>query len=328
MQKLSQFFESKSAVALGKLLKEVENQTPASIDILKESSFRKGNAHIVGITGPPGAGKSTLVSKLAKKLAEEGVNLAIVCVDPTSPFTKGALLGDRIRMQELAKLPNVFIKSLATRGNLGGLASSTADIASVLDAYGMDIILIETVGVGQIEFDVLEVADTVLLVNVPGLGDSLQTMKAGIMEIADVFVINQADRPGADQSVKDLTIMIRESGKMDWRPPIRKTIATQGEGIDDLISEMMAHKDYLQSTGLWKKKREARNLARLDSMIHELLTRAVDETINRSDYLQQKIQDVKNGINDPFTISQEIVTSLVGDKTTNQYGGYHGAKNN
>ncbi|ALC89341.1 GTPase [Bacillus sp. FJAT-18017] len=328
MQKLSQFFDSKSAVALGKLLKEVENQTPASIDILKESSFRKGNAHIVGITGPPGAGKSTLVSKLAKKLAEEGVNLAIVCVDPTSPFTKGALLGDRIRMQELAKLPNVFIKSLATRGNLGGLASSTADIASVLDAYGMDIILIETVGVGQIEFDVLEVADTVLLVNVPGLGDSLQTMKAGIMEIADVFVINQADRPGADQSVKDLNIMIRESGKMDWRPPIRKTIATQGEGIDDLIAEMIAHKDYLQSTGLWKKKREARNLARLDSMIHELLTRAVDETINRSDYLQQKIQDVKNGINDPFTISQEIVTSLVGDKTTNQYGGYHGAKNN
>ncbi|MDM5196561.1 methylmalonyl Co-A mutase-associated GTPase MeaB [Fictibacillus enclensis] len=321
MEELIRYFDKKDNVSLGKLLKEVENQTPLSYDILKYSSSRKGKAHIIGITGPPGSGKSTLVGKLCNKLAAQGLMIGVVCVDPTSPYTKGALLGDRIRMQGIAKLPNVFIKSLATRGNLGGLAASTADIVQVLDAYDKDVILIETVGVGQIEFDVLEVSDTVLLVNVPGLGDSLQTLKAGIMEIADIYVINQADRPGADESVKDLNLMVRESGKTDWSPPILKTVATQEEGIEELINQIYTHRSYLQNSGLWKEKRQTRNITRLNSMIQSLLSQKVDDHINTEESLQQKIEDVRNGKRDPYTISHDIVNSLVANKNTYQYGG-------
>jgi LAO/AO transport system kinase len=224
-------------------------------------------------------------------------------------------------MQELAKLPNVFIKSLATRGNLGGLASSTADIVQVLDAFEMDVILIETVGVGQIEFDVLGVADTVLLVSVPGLGDTLQTLKAGIMEIADIYVINQADRPGADESVKDLNLMVRESGKKDWTPPIHKTVATQDSGIDELVHEITAHKKYLERSGLWKEKRQTRNVARLYSMIESLLAQRVEDHINMEESLKAKVQDVMNGERDPYTTSQEIVDRLIAKHNSYQYGG-------
>ncbi|KAB7706274.1 methylmalonyl Co-A mutase-associated GTPase MeaB [Bacillus aerolatus] len=311
MEKLTEYFDTKDDVSLGKLLKEVENQTPISFEILKHSSMRKGKAHIVGITGPPGSGKSTLVSKLCKQLAAKNFDIGVVCIDPTSPFTQGALLGDRIRMQELAKTPNVFIKSLATRGNLGGLAASTADIVQVLDAYEKDIILIETVGVGQVELDVLGVADTVVLVNVPGLGDTLQTLKAGIMEIANLYVINQADRPGANESVKDLNMMVRESGKTDWKPPILKTMATKEEGIEDLIDQIFQHKNHLEISGIWKEKRQIRNIDRLNSMIQSLLSSKVEEYIKKEVVWQRKVQEVREGKADPFTVSHEIVNSLV-----------------
>jgi LAO/AO transport system kinase len=309
----TQWLDKKDDLALGKILKEVENQTSLCFDILKACYSKGSKAHIIGITGPPGAGKSTLVSKLCKRLAAQDLKIGIVCVDPTSPFTKGSLLGDRVRMQELAKLPNVFIKSLATRGNLGGLASSTADIVQVMDAFDKDIILIETVGVGQIEFDVLEVSDTVILVNVPGLGDSLQTLKAGIMEIADIFVINQADRPGADESVKDLKLMVRETMKVDWNPSILKTVATRDEGIEELMAEIFTHKDFLQTSGSWKEKRQTRNLTRLNNMIDSLLTTKVEEFIQSDEIWQKQIQDVRNGELDPFTVSHKIVNHLVSE---------------
>jgi LAO/AO transport system kinase len=311
LEELSQWLGKGDDLTLGKLLKEVENQTSLSFDILKACYSKGSKSHIVGITGPPGAGKSTLVSKLCKKLAEQGLKIGVVCVDPTSPFTKGALLGDRIRMQELAKHPNVFIKSLATRGNLGGLAASAADIIQVFDAFDKDIILIETVGVGQIEFDVLEVSDTVILVNVPGLGDTLQTLKAGIMEIANLFVINQADRPGADESIKDLKLMVREAGKVDWNPPILKTVATKDEGTEDLLSSIFSHKEFLQTSGLWKEKRQMRNLTRFKNMIYSLLAAKVDELIQSDDGWKKQIQEVRNGSLDPFTLSNEIVYQLV-----------------
>jgi len=309
---LTEHFEKKDDVTLGRFLKEVENQTEKSIDILKESYIRNGNAHIIGITGPPGSGKSTLVSKICKVLSEQNVAIGVVCVDPTSPFTSGALLGDRIRMQELAKLPNVFIKSLATRGNLGGLAASTADIVNVMDAYGKDVILVETVGVGQVEFEVMKIADTVVLVNVPGLGDSLQTYKSGIMEVADLFVINQADRPGADESIKDLKMMIRELGHPDWKRPVVKTIATEEEGIERLIKKMNQHKIYLVESKLWKSKRADRNISKLKTMVLHQLTDETDAIIHSKKEWSGKIEAIKKGELDPITVSYEIVHHLLG----------------
>lgn len=312
MVDIASYFENKNDVSLGKMLKEVENQTTQSIEILKESSVRRGNAQIVGITGPPGAGKSTLVNKICKRLAKEGFNLGVVCVDPTSPFTKGALLGDRTRMQELAGLENVFIKSLATRGNLGGLAPTTADIVQVLDAYGKDIIIIETVGVGQIEFDVLEIADTVILVNVPGLGDSLQTLKAGIMEIADIYVINQADRPGADESIKDLKMMVREQARKGWVQPILKTVATKDEGLDCLKEHIHQHKKYLLNSNIWMEKRENRNFKRLQDLTLFTLEKELLSYVSKHENIQAQIQQVKLGTLDPYTLSKQIVENFLG----------------
>lgn len=315
MKSLVDHFNAKDDVSLGKFLKEVENNTSLSVEILKESYLRKGKAHIIGITGPPGAGKSTLVSKMCKVLSKQGLSIGIVCVDPTSPFTQGALLGDRVRMQELYKLPNVFTKSLATRGNLGGLAASTADIVNVIDAYEKDVILVETVGVGQVEFEIMKIADTVALVNVPGLGDSLQTFKGGIMEIADLYVINQADRPGADESVRDLKMMVRELGKTDWKRPVLKTIATEEEGIERLIEKIHKHKEFLQNSELWKSKRQERNINKLNSMVLGFLSDEVAEMIESNKNLQEKMEEVKVGRLDPITVSHEIVNNLVYKKT-------------
>lgn len=311
MEELSKLFDEKNDVSLGKFVKEVENQTPRRLEILKESTLRTGKAHIIGVTGPPGGGKSTLVSKICKELAKQDLQIAVVCVDPTSPFTHGALLGDRVRMLELAKFPNVFIKSLATRGNLGGLAASTSEIVQVFDAFGKDIIIIETVGVGQVEFDVLEVADTLVLVNVPGLGDSMQTLKAGIMEVADVFVINQADRPGADESVKDLRMMINESKPKDWKPPILKTVATQEEGITELIGKVEEHKEYLQKSGKFKEIRETRNLKMFQEQLVNRIADKVNDYIDSEEAIQQEIEQVRLGKVDPFTLAGKI-----GEKVT------------
>lgn len=299
---------------MGRLLKEVENGTYSSFKMLKQAVLNNGSAHIVGITGPPGAGKSTLVGQLCKSWAEQGLKLGVICVDPSSPFSGGALLGDRIRMQELSKLPGVFIKSLATRGSLGGLAACTADIVRVMNAYGNNIIIVETVGVGQVEYDVLDIADTVVLVNVPGLGDSLQTMKAGIMEIADLYVINQADRPGADESVRDLQFMIHERDKGDWEPAILQTVATQKKGILELKEAIEHHKAHLHHSGLWDKKRQERNWKRLHSMINELLSNKVKEFMNSNEEIEQCIADVRDGRLDPFTAAQAIVAGIVKDE--------------
>jgi LAO/AO transport system kinase len=273
--------------------------------------MNKGKAHVVGITGPPGAGKSTLISKICKYWAEEGLKIGVVCVDPTSPFTGGALLGDRIRMQELAKIPDIFIKSLATRGNLGGMAHSTADIVQLLDAYGKDIIVIETVGVGQVEFDVLEISDTVVLIGVPGLGDSIQTVKAGIMEIADLYVVNQADRPGADESVKDLKLMIKESGRVDWKPPVIKTIATEQEGIQRLLEEVSQHQNYLHESGLWEKKRKERNYNRLLGRLDEIVHENMENQIKSNGRIQKIVGQVKDGTYNPFSAANEIAEQIM-----------------
>jgi LAO/AO transport system kinase len=299
-------------VALGRLLKELENETMAGYVALKafEAARPKGLAHVVGITGPPGAGKSTLVGILCKTWAEQGRTLGIICVDPTSPFTGGAILGDRIRMQELAKQPNVFIKSLATRGTLGGIASSTADIVRAFDSFGVDIVVIETVGVGQVEFDILDTADTVVLVNVPGLGDKLQTFKAGIMEIADLYVINQADRPGADESVKDLQQMIHDMETKLWSPPVLKTIATEKKGIKELAEQIERHKQAMQQSDVWGEKRKIRNHKRLRQRIMSLFAAEVDGLIKLDAGVAELVDKVKAGDHDPFTAADRIMEAV------------------
>jgi LAO/AO transport system kinase len=306
---IDRFFQ-KDIVALSKILKEVENETTMGMEFIQHPKLQNSKAHIIGITGPPGAGKSTLVGKLTKLIAELGLSVGIICIDPTSPFTQGALLGDRVRMNELAKLNNIFIKSLATRGNLGGLTNSTSDLIQVFSAFGKDIVLIETVGVGQAEFEILNTADSVVLLNVPGLGDTVQTLKAGIMEIADIYVINQADRPGADESVKDLKMMLRESKKSDWVPPIVKSVATQNEGIQDILYAIQKHEYYLKSTNLWDEKRVSRRYKRLIEVTKNEFIKKLEEKIHTNSLYINIVKDLEEGKVHPVYASLIILKDM------------------
>src|SRR5215470_9088634 len=235
---------------------------------LLQALFPKtGRAHAVGITGPPGAGKSTLVQRMAQAYRRRGKRVGIVAVDPSSPFSGGAILGDRIRMAEIYTDPGVFIRSMATRGALGGLARATWDAVDVLDAAGYDVVLIETVGVGQDEVDVVRAAESVAVVLVPGLGDDIQAIKAGILEIGDVFVVNKADRDGADRTAAELAMMLDLSALEAWRPPIVRTVAPRGEGIAETVGALAAHGEHLLSTGEGSQRRRRRVRARLKALL-------------------------------------------------------------
>src|SRR5215472_10208781 len=240
--------------ALARLVTLIENETPEARDYLARLYPQSGRAQIVGVTGSPGAGKSTLVTQICRVLRQRDLRVGVVAVDPSSPFTGGAILGDRIRMQELAGDPNVFIRSMASRGNLGGLAASTRDVVRALDAAGYDLVIIETVGAGQAEVEIVRAAHTVLVVTVPGMGDDIQALKAGILEIADIFVVNKADRPGADQAVAELKMLLglawkRPKEEHTWHTPILKTSATQGVGITELVEAVLKHRVFLGESG-------------------------------------------------------------------------------
>ena len=214
----------------------VENEYDEAVDIMKKLYPHTGNAYVIGITGPPGAGKSTLTDKIVKEYRRLGKTVGVIAIDPTSPFSGGAILGDRIRMNELTLDEGVFIRSMGTRGSLGGLSHKTADAVKIMDAAGKDVIIVETVGVGQSEVDIVKAADTTLVVVVPGLGDDIQAIKAGILEIADIFTINKADRDGADKLNVELEMMLDlYQDKLDWRPPIKRTVAHRNEGIAELV---------------------------------------------------------------------------------------------
>jgi LAO/AO transport system kinase len=222
--------------ALSRIITRVENRTPDSLSLLQELFAHSGKAQILGITGSPGAGKSTLVDRLAQAYRQRGNMLAIVAIDPSSPFTGGAILGDRIRMQTQGIDPGVYIRSMATRGHLGGLATATADVVTVLDAAGKNPIMVETVGVGQDEIDIVKLADVSVVVLVPGMGDDVQALKAGIMEIGDIFVINKCDRPGVDKMERAVLATLSLAHRADgWETPVVKTVATEGRGIDELV---------------------------------------------------------------------------------------------
>ena len=267
--------------ALARLISLIENDGADARAALAALYPRTGQAHVVGVTGAPGTGKSTLVNELAKALRSQDVTVGIVAVDPSSPFTGGALLGDRVRMRDLAGDPGIFIRSMASRGSLGGLARATNDAVKALDAAGFSVVLVETVGAGQAEVDIARTAHTTIVIEAPGLGDEVQALKAGLMEIADVLVVNKADRPGAANTARALEMVINqntraEEGEAIWRPPILETVALDGSGVPEVLEAVAAHRAHLRASGLWAKRERTRVETELFNVIQqELLDRVL-----------------------------------------------------
>jgi LAO/AO transport system kinase len=294
--------------ALARVVTLIENGAPETRAILAELHAHGGRAHIVGFTGSPGAGKSTLVTQLARELRRRNLRLAVVAVDPTSPFTGGAILGDRIRMQELAGDPNVFIRSMASRGNLGGLAAATRDVVRALDAAGFDLVIIETVGAGQAEVEIVRAAQTVVVVTVPGMGDDIQAIKAGILEIADIFVVNKADRPGADQTVAELRMLLSldaQRNERAWRVPILKTSAATGEGVPELADKLAAHLASLKETGQLASRSGRQARSEMLALLHQALLERIAATISADEW-NRLIEEVVEREKDPYTAAAEL----------------------
>jgi LAO/AO transport system kinase len=293
--------------AMGRVLSIVENDEPGSADILRETYAAAGKALVVGVTGPPGGGKSTLVSRLVGAYRESGSRVAVVAVDPSSPFTGGAILGDRIRMQQRALDDGVFIRSMASRGHSGGLSRTTARVVTVLDALGANVVIVETVGVGQEEVDVVRVADTVVLVTVPGLGDDIQAIKAGVLEIADVMVVNKADRPGADETARDLAQMLTlGKGRTPWKPPIVRTSATTGDGIPELVGAIAKHRSWSEESGEHGRRREAAARSEVEAVLQEALLRRLADRVG-SEKIDLAVARVARREIDPYSVVEELL---------------------
>src|SRR5215471_5114915 len=285
LHSLIESLRSGNTRTLARAISTVENRVPGWSDLLKELFPHTGQARIIGLTGSPGAGKSTLVDQLAKLYRKQNRTVGIIAVDPTSPYTGGAILGDRIRMQDHFADSGIYIRSMATRGSLGGLARTTADVASVLDASGRDVILIETVGVGQDEIDIVRLADITVVILVPGMGDDVQTIKAGIMEIADIFVINKSDREGAERVEREIRAMQTLAVRDDrWTPPIVKTVASEGKGIAELVATVAEYQQYQEREGLVLKRRVEHWRDRLLEMMREgVMRRVLREQVSEAD---------------------------------------------
>jgi LAO/AO transport system kinase len=293
--------------ALARAISAVENRAPESTLLLKTLFPYTGKARIIGLTGAPGAGKSTLVDQLAKTYRQDHKTLGIVAVDPTSPFTGGAILGDRIRMQDHHGDSGIYIRSMATRGSLGGLARTTADVATVLDASGRDLILVETVGVGQDEVDIVRLADITVVILVPGMGDDVQTIKAGIMEIADIFVINKSDRDGAERVEREIRALQSLAPRRDgWTPPVVKTVASEGKGTQDVARSIADYESYLRKENLLLKRNVQNWRERLIEMLRDaMLEKArVELGDGRAEQYAEQIAEHKR---DPYSLVEEIV---------------------
>lgn len=320
-----------------RLMRLIDDGSPQATAELQAIFKHTGKAYVVGVTGSPGAGKSTLTDRLVAQYRKQGLTVGVIAVDPTSPFTGGAILGDRIRMQSHATDPGVFIRSLATRGNLGGLSRATGDCMKVMDAMGLDVVIIETVGVGQDEIDIAQLAHTTIVVLVPGMGDDIQAIKAGILEVADVFAVNKADLDGADRVVRELRSMLelrhavkappmdhdahhrmvrakaegrapeKVEGPPEWEPPIQKVIAAKDQGVDDLVAAIAKHRDFLESTGQKAEREQNRALTQFLSLLRERLLKAGLERLERE---RGNLTDVARRIAardaDPYALADEL----------------------
>jgi LAO/AO transport system kinase len=297
--------------ALSRAITAVENRTADSHELLKALFVHSGRARVVGLTGSPGAGKSTLVDALAGQYRKRQQTVGIIAIDPTSPFTGGAILGDRIRMSSHTGDHGTFIRSMATRGSLGGLSSTTADVATVLDASGRDLVLIETVGVGQDEVDIVRLADVTIVILVPGMGDDVQSIKAGIMEIADIFVINKADREGADRVEREIKSMQSMSMRHDsWVPPVIKTVASSGIGVPELAAAIDEYEIYLATSELGHQRRIANWRNRLREMLRDEVLRRLVQRAFSEDAVGQYAAQVAGHERDPYSLIDEIVGKL------------------
>ncbi|HJY03085.1 MAG TPA: methylmalonyl Co-A mutase-associated GTPase MeaB [Streptosporangiaceae bacterium] len=289
--------------ALARLLSLVEDGSPRAREVIKDLLPRTGHARIIGLTGAPGVGKSTMTAALVGAFRAAGRRIAVLAVDPTSPFTGGALLGDRIRMQEHATDEAVFIRSMASRGHLGGLAAATPQAIRVLDAAGFELIIIETVGVGQAEVAIASLADTVAVLLAPGMGDAIQAAKAGILEVADLFIVNKADKPDAQQVVRDLRNMLAlGANDKGWKPPIITTTATTGEGLAEVVTQLDAHRDWLTASGELTRRRHARAREEITALAYAALRDRV-----RASGVDELAARVADGTLDPFQAAEDIL---------------------
>jgi LAO/AO transport system kinase len=301
-----------SRLALSRAITAIENEYDEATDIMKKLYPHTGNAFVLGITGPPGAGKSTLTDKLAKEYRKRGKTVGIVAIDPTSPFSGGAILGDRIRMNGLTLDEGVFIRSMGTRGSLGGLSQKTADAVKAMDAFGKDIIFVETVGVGQSEVDIVKAADTTMVVLIPGMGDDIQAIKAGILEIGDVFTINKADHDGANKLEIELNMMLDLDGNMkDWRPPIKQVVASKGEGIETLVETIDRHYAHIKENGQLTQKRTDRTKNEMLDILHSSIGSYIAKNIVDTGKLDEYVKQVENREIDPYSVVHGIMKSML-----------------
>jgi len=364
-----QRFQQGDRRALARAITWVENGAPDAGELIRSTFPSTGRAHVIGITGPPGAGKSTLVDRLAARFRELNQSVAIVAVDPTSPFSGGAILGDRIRMQRTLSDPGVFMRSLASRGHLGGISIATGDVVGLLDAFGFDVILVETVGAGQSEVEIMELAHTTAVVLIPGMGDDIQAIKAGILEIGDVFAVNKADREGADRTVLEIEMMLdlghmgeaginrwegvaqvgagalqrldraghhsaadlrgafaatasarhaadrhgtASPGDVSWRPPVVRTIAKDGQGVEDLVGRMLEHLQFLKETGRWEQLKQSDAAAKLRELVTLRAARTVLDRAASAGDLDRLTHAVASRATDPYSAAEEVLQRHLG----------------